>query len=132
ALSGQGLAAETDIAHAPIALSSTEVVKPNVMFILDDSTSMDRAYSPDTANFASNRIGAFSSHCNGMYFNPDVEYQPPVKADGESYYPDANFASAKSNGYATSGSGTNLANSVYYLYSKTGTRQPDLDFEYET
>ena len=33
-------AAETDLANAPLASSSTDVVKPNVMFILDDSGSM--------------------------------------------------------------------------------------------
>jgi hypothetical protein len=34
---GAGYAAETDIANAPLASASTDVVKPNVMFIIDDS-----------------------------------------------------------------------------------------------
>ncbi len=39
--------ASTDIAPAPLANASTAVVKPNLMFILDDSGSMGRDYMPD-------------------------------------------------------------------------------------
>jgi type IV pilus assembly protein PilY1 len=109
-------AAQTDIASAPLASSSVDVVKPNVMFILDDSGSMDFAYSPDVANFASNTYGAKSSHCNGMYYNPSVVYSPPLDAAGVSYS-NASFTAALNNGYNTAGGTTDLNNSTYYTYS---------------
>lgn len=65
-------AAETDIANAPLSSSSTDVVKPNIMFILDDSGSMDNSYSPDDAGNFTGAYGAKSVHCNGMYFNPPL------------------------------------------------------------
>jgi type IV pilus assembly protein PilY1 len=40
-------AASTDLATAPLANSSSSVVKPNMMFILDDSGSMNFNYMPD-------------------------------------------------------------------------------------
>lgn len=120
-------AAETDIANAPLASSSTDVVKPNVMFILDDSGSMDSTYSPDVANFSSSRYGAKSKHCNGMYYNPATPYAPPVKADGTSF-PDASFTNAWDDGFNTSNGTSNLTNSVYYTYSGTTS---DLGFEYD-
>ncbi|RBA24857.1 type IV pilus assembly protein PilY1 [Herminiimonas fonticola] len=117
-------AAETDIANAPLASSSVDVVKPNVMFILDDSGSMAWDYSPDAAgNFDDDEYGSRSNHCNGMYYNPAVTYTPPVNADGTSFA-DASFTAALPNGLnaATSGSGgannpVNLNNSYYFTYS---------------
>jgi type IV pilus assembly protein PilY1 len=44
------LAASVALATAPLATSTTSTVKPNVMFILDDSGSMDWNYLPDWAN----------------------------------------------------------------------------------
>ena len=40
-------AADTDIASAPLITSSSTAVKPNLMFTLDDSGSMDWEYMPD-------------------------------------------------------------------------------------
>lgn len=128
-------AAETDIANAPLSSSSTDVVKPNIMFILDDSGSMDNSYSPDDAGNFTGAYGAKSVHCNGMYFNPAITYQPPVNADGTSFS-NASFTAAVPNGFKVATSGTrgtnnpvNLNNSVYYTYSGT---TPDLAFTYDT
>lgn len=126
----------TDISDTPLASSSDSVVKPNVMFILDDSGSMAWDYLPDVANFNNGTYGARSSHCNGVFFNPNVTYKPPVNADGESF-PDANFRAALPDGFKAATSGWNgsnnpvdLNNSVYYIYGPPGT-QPDLGFEYD-
>lgn len=125
---------ETDISNAPLSSASVDVVKPNMMFILDDSGSMDSAYSPDVANFGSSRYGAKSSHCNGMYYNPRTNYLPPVNADGSSF-PDASFTNAVPDGFKAATSGrygdnnpVDLTGSVYYTYSGTTT---DLGFEYD-
>lgn len=137
---GAGYAAETDIANAPLASASTDVVKPNVMFIIDDSGSMASAYSPDDASFSSSKYGAKSSHCNGMYYDPTVTYIPPVNADGTSF-PNASFTAALPNGYLAATSGwqgnnnpTDLTNSVYYTYKLTyptdSGSTPDLGYTY--
>ena len=44
------LAASVALATAPLATATTSTVKPNVMFILDDSGSMGWDYLPDWAN----------------------------------------------------------------------------------
>jgi type IV pilus assembly protein PilY1 len=136
-LSGVAHADVTDISTTPLASSSVSVVKPNVMFILDDSGSMAWDYLPDAANFDSGTYGEKSNHCNGMYFDPDVTYKPPVNADGTSF-PDATFTDAVPDGYRAPTSGyrgsnnpANLNNSVYYLYSYTGSgKTTKLDFTY--
>lgn len=127
----------TDISDTPLASSSDSVVKPNVMFILDDSGSMAWDYLPDVANFSNGTYGEKSSHCNGVYFNPAVTYKPPVNAAGDSF-PDANFRSALPDGFRAATSGWNgnnnpvdLNNSIYYVYGSPGT-QPDLGYAYNS
>ena len=41
-------AALTDLASGPLSNSGSSVVKPNLMFVLDDSGSMNRDYMPDS------------------------------------------------------------------------------------
>jgi len=87
------LAASVALATAPLATSTTSTVKPNVMFILDDSGSMDWDYLPDWAN--DNYPGTSTSYSgvpalhrnnkfNGVAYNPAITYTPPVlyNADG--------------------------------------------------
>jgi type IV pilus assembly protein PilY1 len=141
---GTAYADETDIANAPLSSASVDVVKPNMMFILDDSGSMDSAYSPDVAgnfpgpstdrrgNYNAGSYGARSSHCNGMYYNPAITYSPPVNADGSSF-PNASFTAAWTNGFKTSeGEPVNLNNSAYYTYVQANPANPipDLSFTY--
>ncbi|MCR4297969.1 MAG: hypothetical protein NUV75_04330, partial [Gallionella sp.] len=87
------LAASVALATAPLATSTTSTVKPNVMFILDDSGSMDRDYLPDWANDNhpvtgtgyTSMAGLFRNNgFNGVAYNPAITYTPPVlyNADG--------------------------------------------------
>lgn len=95
-------AATTDIAPAPLANASTAVVKPNLMFILDDSGSMGRNYMPDyvareelckdystsgrdylrDCDFGDPAFN--NSQFNAVYYNPNVTYTPPVNYNGTS------------------------------------------------
>lgn len=118
ALAGTAHAGSTDISSVPLSSSATPVVKPNVMFILDDSGSMQSAYIPDESNRPAS-YGFYSSQCNGLAYNPDpaVLYAPPVNADGTSY-PNATFTAAWIDGFRGAASGvTNLTGSTYYTYS---------------
>lgn len=75
-------AAATDIATAPLFTSSNTQVKPNIMFILDDSGSMAWDYLPDVSNFSSTKYGKKAHQCNGVAYNPTVTYSPPLNANG--------------------------------------------------
>lgn len=88
------LAASVALATAPLATATTSTVKPNVLFIIDDSGSMDWDYLPDWANdnhpvtgnnYRDDMIELFRNNgFNGVAYNPAVTYTPPVlyNADG--------------------------------------------------
>lgn len=77
---GAAHAASTDIGTAPLFTSSNSSVKPNIMFILDDSGSMSWDYLP--INFSTTKYGRKSSQCNGVAYNPSLVYDLPVDAAG--------------------------------------------------
>ena len=121
-------AAQTDIANAPLFTSSVSSVKSNIMFIMDNSGSMGWDYLPDDAPRSTTGYGFYASQCNGVAYNPKVNYLVPIKADGISHYPAATFASAKDDGFSTSStSTTDLTNRYYYTY--TGS-QPAMSYSY--
>lgn len=100
------LAASLVLATSPLANATTTTVKPNLMFILDDSGSMSWTYMPDTTDDFRGGYGYVSSQCNGVYYNPAITYLPPLKADGTSY-PNASFTAAQYDGYNTAASALN-------------------------
>ncbi|WP_162888594.1 pilus assembly protein [Dechloromonas sp. HYN0024] len=118
--SDYALAAATDIAAAPIFTASTATteVKPNVMFVLDDSGSMDWNYMPDNAANFSGRMGFASSQCNGVYYNPAITYTPPVDAAGNSFA-NSTFTAAWDDGYGTVTTTTDLSNN-FRAYASIG------------
>ncbi|GHU28276.1 hypothetical protein AGMMS50256_10090 [Betaproteobacteria bacterium] len=70
---------ETDLSRNPISSASSTEIKPNILFIMDDSYSMDWDYLPDWANvhpldFPYQR---FNADFNGVAYNPTVTYTPP-------------------------------------------------------
>lgn len=77
-------AALTDLATAPLETSASTLVKPNILFVLDDSGSMTWDFMPDWAN-SSNGALARNSGYNSIYYNPAITYTPPMKYDGSSY-----------------------------------------------
>lgn len=92
-------AAVIDLASVPLASSSSTAVRPNILFTLDDSGSMDWSYLPDYAG-GTTYSGGTAKHCkvskscgtgevpyqaneyNGMAYNPRLTYHLPVNADG--------------------------------------------------
>jgi type IV pilus assembly protein PilY1 len=76
-------AADTSLGNVPLFTSSATNVKPNLMFILDDSGSMASDYIPDDVNnFAAGSYGKLTSQCNGVAYNPAVTYALPVNSLG--------------------------------------------------
>lgn len=76
------LAATTDISNAPLFTSSNSAVKPNIMFIMDDSGSMARTWLPDDVPTSTSKYAMTASQCNGVAYNPAVVYSLPVDAAG--------------------------------------------------
>lgn len=122
-------AASLSLATTPLATSTTSAVKPNLLFILDDSSSMSREYMPDTVNSDNSDNCYRNNYYNGVYYNPDLTYTLPVDAAGTSYAA-SSFGSAKTNGFNSSSSTVNLntkfstgdgsdGNTAYY-YTYTG------------
>jgi type IV pilus assembly protein PilY1 len=96
-------AAPTGIAQLPLLnITGTGAVKPNLMLLYDNSGSMASNYTPDNINDSTTCRAAAqmtggtmscamghppfaSGDFNKQYYNPAVNYTPPVKADGTSY-----------------------------------------------
>ena len=92
-------AAAVDLSNAPMTTSTATSVRPNLLFVLDDSGSMGSDYMPDWVNdpFCRDTSGAvnnkgctisdppyMSSAFNGIFYNPLNAYKPPVNYDGTS------------------------------------------------
>ncbi|HSI44460.1 MAG TPA: PilC/PilY family type IV pilus protein [Methylotenera sp.] len=95
------IAATVDLATAPLATSTTTSVKPNLLFVLDNSGSMSFTYLPDKADDFRGAYGYHSSQCNAIYYNPNITYLPPLDAN-KNAYPDATFTAAKDSGFDSS------------------------------
>src|SRR5688500_1564321 len=109
ALSGRGpnaLAATTDLADVPLASSSTTAVKPNMMFMFDDSSSMLEMHMPDEMGSHSGRASYRNHFCNTIYYNPAIFYQAPPQLATGKRFTNASFTLAKDNGYDTSATAT--------------------------
>lgn len=131
-------AALVDVSNVPLSASLSQV-KPNIMFILDDSGSMGADYMPEELGLVVSSdgnvnprdlYGYWTPHCNGLAFNPVLPYTPPVRADGTSY-PNASFTSAPKDGYQTSAGSTNLSGSDYYVY-KNDKKLTAMSWTYRT
>ena len=129
-------AATTELASAPLSGASTVQIFPNILFVLDDSGSMDDDAMPDWARGAPLHQGR-NPGFNGVAYNPAVTYSPPVyfAADGSAdttTYPGqtsartANWTSVINDGYrvqhkvaGVTGS-TNLAAAAFYYVTVAG------------
>jgi type IV pilus assembly protein PilY1 len=110
-------ASSVALATSPLATSSTVSVKPNLLFVLDDSGSMTWTYMPDDADdfrgsSTTRKYGYLSSQCNGVYYNPDITYTPPVDSAGTPYT-DASFTAARDDGFNSGSTARNL-NTAFY------------------
>jgi len=140
AAASASFATETDLAALPLVTSAPQVVKPNLMFVLDDSGSMAWTHMPDDVdNFGqggspsfTHKYGYVSSQCNGVYYNPSLTYSPPaqVAANGAvTYYPNASFNSsggAWNNGFDTLAGKTDLS-SAFQAWTKATVQNSALN-----
>ena len=112
-------AAETGLAEVPLANAATVTMLPNIYFVLDDSGSMDWDYMPDYVNdsycrasgtsLTSCRAGDppyYSSAFNRVYYNPMINYVPPVNADGTSKTSYSSWTNVPKDGYGIQSTST--------------------------
>jgi type IV pilus assembly protein PilY1 len=143
---GLAWAAVPTLPNVPMATSSSIVVKPNILFTLDDSGSMAWDYLPDYVNTDShckrstrcnNGMPPFqASAYNGMAYNPETDYKPPLNYDGSSK-PSQNAANSVNwtnvpiDGYGVQSTGTIDLTTGYpdtlYCNSTYGCKQNGID-----
>jgi len=80
-----------DLATMPLQTSGSSDVKPNLMFVLDNSGSMAWDYAPDWANSSSAWLFNNADY-NTQYYNPEVQYSPPLTSVGATMSNQTNFA----------------------------------------
>lgn len=90
--------ASVDVAQRPLIVAAP--IAPNILFILDDSGSMQWSYIPDDIRSDHSTDRAKSHTYNRQYYDPQFTYDAPVDADGDSLG-DADFAGAWTDGYAS-------------------------------
>lgn len=106
------MCATTDISNSPLTSTSSTVVKPNIMFILDDSSSMMWSFLPDSvlSSGAPTRKCYKNSSYNRIYYDPTVTYTPPVDSAGVSYG-NASFTAARYDGHDSASALVDLSSS---------------------
>ena len=138
----------TDISNVPLANSTGQIISPNIQFVLDDSGSMGNDYLPDSVKEASNycksgnKNGSTSTLCitgeppaynntiNGVYYNPNTTYTPPILPSGYSYAANTNLG--KSMTAANTNNWTSVPVDSYKIQSTSSinlvTGYPDLQW----
>jgi len=77
----------TDLADGPLTHSAVSEVRPNLLFILDDSGSMawqSLTGTDGTGQHSTSVAEFYSAILNGAYYNPNITYSPGVKSDSSS------------------------------------------------
>lgn len=101
-------AAPAEISPTPLANETAELVKANLMFVLDDSGSMAFDYIPDSVgDQRALRCFGYYGH-NRIFYNPQATYTPPVTAAGVQMA-NAAFNAAPIDGFNPGAGTANLA-----------------------
>lgn len=116
------LDAQAAVSQSPLSL--TVGVPPNLILTLDDSSSMDRAYVPDSIPGGGSTRRYNSSDYNPMYYNPAVTYRipPAFNSDGtQATALTTSFTAARRNGFNSARGTVNLSTSYRSTYTYTVT-----------
>lgn len=136
-LPGPVAAAELTISPTPLAKSASASVHPNLMFILDNSGSMDWDYLPDYIDDSdlckdtsqSDGLSScgrghppyMSADFNVIYYNPDFVYVPAVEHDGTPKPAQTDLANNRTDPFRTTSTTDNLNNYLEYVWCKTSS-----------
>lgn len=127
-------AAITDIDTIPLGTYNAAPPRANLMFILDDSGSMDRAYVPELSSGGAAFTGLCYgySNLNKLFYDPYTEYVLPPKANftADGNYTSDGLSSVKGDGFddasakynlSTAPTWSNGGNNPYYYTKATTT-----------
>ena len=100
----------TDLSESPLSGATSTEIRPNILFVMDDSKSMELDYLPDWAGDTSFLYQSRNPSFNGVAYNPAVRYLPPsyVTSSGSAdttTYPSqtasvtSNWTAVKNDGY---------------------------------
>lgn len=132
-------ASPLSISQVPLYLGGT--VEPNILFVLDDSGSMEWSFMPDGIYGYYNTRRAKSSTFNKIYYDPAITYTPPLDQNGVSLG-NASFSGAWYDGYDIQNRNGNKTDLRYYFrptwyypgYSTaySGSAEPAYYYEYSS
>lgn len=123
-------AATIALPDSPLGTATAAIVKPNLMFVLDDSGSMELTYMPDGASSTTNYRHRNSAY-NSMAYNPAVRYEPPayVTASGAfdtTTYLSQDGSSSARGGVSASAASPNWQSVKYDAYGVITTAKTNL------
>jgi type IV pilus assembly protein PilY1 len=108
-----------DLSTMPLQTSGSSDVKPNLMFVLDNSGSMAWDYAPDWANSSSDWLKDNADY-NTQYYNPEVLYTPPFTYLGASMPNQTSFAAVANEvdeqGRTKNGTSDLRSSAFYYAF----------------
>ncbi|MFV1921090.1 MAG: pilus assembly protein [Methylotenera sp.] len=67
-----------DLATKPLSTVGTDIIKPNMLYVLDNSGSMSRDYMPDWVPAVANASDYIDPSFNTLAYDPAVRYDPPT------------------------------------------------------
>ena len=118
ALTASGHGASTQLADEPFTVAGSVKALPNIMFVLDDSGSMDRTYLPDWSGpyllgttVLTPAYRFFNASFNGIAYNPGTYYRPPVAYTSAGVLDTTTYPSMTGQSTATGGDGAATAGS---------------------
>ncbi|CAN7476653.1 pilus assembly protein [Rhizobacter sp. LjRoot28] len=99
------------ISSVPLGTLSPEPPRVNLMFILDDSGSMERDFIPENTNGGTVYTGNCFGHSalNKVFFDPAGTYVVPPKADGSGPFDTPSFTAALVDGFNTGSNKVDLS-----------------------
>ncbi len=104
------------LVNKPLVESSTSDVLPNLMYILDNSGSMNFNYTPDWSNSSSRQLFRNAAY-NTQYYNPAIRYFPAADFNGVDMPSYTNPASVRTDGF--------YQNTSYTMESHLGDANTD-------
>lgn len=94
------MSASAQAAVSQIPLSLAEGVAPNIIFTLDDSTSMNLGYTPNAIEGARHERKGKSAFYNLNYYNPSIQYKAPTSfSEGSEKKLETSFTKAYFDGF---------------------------------
>ncbi|MDZ4101376.1 MAG: PilC/PilY family type IV pilus protein [Hydrogenophaga sp.] len=97
------------LSDSPLASAPSASIRPNVMFVLDDSGSMGEEYLPDGIIRSNLCFG--TAAVNRIFYDPTKRYPTPPRADGTAY-PDSSFTNAPTDGFSVTSVRRDLSNLI--------------------